>query len=348
MRPRIVDWSIFLIVTFLLLTGLGSLLAGSPEGRWIFTIHGAAGLSLLPLLAYKFRRVIHRLARPSLWSLATLVSVGASLAVLATVGTGVAWVIVQMPAGWPSGMNLHIVFALALIPLYLLHMALRWKLPAVCEIKSRRTLLRSLGVLAAGGTAWGLQAAFNRWLDMPGARRRFTGSQEAGTGTGNAFPVTSWMLDNLTPVDRAAWRLQVGGAVERELALSYEDLVAHPEGEQATLDCTGGWYTAQDWGGVRVGWLLDQAGPRADAVAVSFQSVTGYRWSLPLAEARAALLATHVGGEPLSHGHGAPLRLVAPGRRGFQWVKWIEAVEVLTEPDYGQWLVIFTSGLPDV
>jgi DMSO/TMAO reductase YedYZ molybdopterin-dependent catalytic subunit len=35
---------------------------------------------------------------------------------------------------------------------------------------------------------------------------------------------------------------------------------------------------------------------------------------------------------------------VAPGRRGFQWVKWIEAVEVLERPDYGQWVAIFTSG----
>ena len=96
---------------------------------------------------------------------------------------------------------------------------------------------------------------------------------------------------------------------------------------------------------MRVGWLLDRVAPRPDAVAVSFKSVTGYRWSLPLAEARAALLATRVGGEPLSHGHGAPLRLVAPGRRGFQWVKWVQEVEVLTEPDYRQWQKIFTSGL---
>ena len=42
---------------------------------------------------------------------------------------------------------------------------------------------------------------------------------------------------------------------------------------------------------------------------------------------------------------GAPLRLVAPGRRGFQWVKWVEAVEVRAGPDPGQWSAIFTSGL---
>ena len=61
------------------------------------------------------------------------------------------------------------------------------------------------------------------------------------------------------------------------------------------------------------------------------------------AEARDALLATHVGDEPLNHDHGAPVRLVAPGRRGFQWVKWIVAVELLTAPDFGQAIAIHTS-----
>jgi DMSO/TMAO reductase YedYZ molybdopterin-dependent catalytic subunit len=344
MRPRIVDWSIFVVVTFQLLTGLGSLLVGRPEGGWIFYVHGAAGLALIVLLFYKFRRVLRRLVRPSLWGPATLVSASASLAVLATVGTGVAWVILQQPLGWPSGMNLHILFALLLIPLYGLHMALRWRPPPAHQITSRRALLRGLGVLAVGGAAWGLQAGLNQVLDTPGAGRRFTGSTRAGDEPGNTFPVTSWMLDNPEPVDRGAWRLRVGGAVERPLSVAYPELIARQEVQPATLDCTGGWYAVQDWQGVRVGWLLDQVGPRPDALAVSFQSITGYRWSLPLAEARAALLATHVGGEALSHGHGAPLRLVAPGRRGFEWVKWLVALEVLTEPDYRKWLAIFTSG----
>ena len=84
--------------------------------------------------------------------------------------------------------------------------------------------------------------------------------------------------------------------------------------------------------------------PLPGAAWVSFVSVTGYRWSLPLEEARAALLATHVSGEPLSHDHGAPLRLVAPDRRGFQWVKWVVRVEVRTAPDPGELIAIHVSG----
>jgi len=47
------------------------------------------------------------------------------------------------------------------------------------------------------------------------------------------------------------------------------------------------------------------------------------------------LLATGVGDEPLAHEHGAPVRLVAPGRRGFQWVKWVVELQLDEEPDHG-------------
>jgi DMSO/TMAO reductase YedYZ molybdopterin-dependent catalytic subunit len=125
---------------------------------------------------------------------------------------------------------------------------------------------------------------------------------------------------------------------------TYADLPPNDQYD-ATLDCTGGFASTQIWRGTRVGNLLDRAGVREGAGWVRFRSVTGYRWSLPLDEARDALLATHVGDEPLNHAHGAPLRLVAPGRRGFEWVKWIVAVEVLTAPDFGQAAAIHWSSL---
>ena len=119
--------------------------------------------------------------------------------------------------------------------------------------------------------------------------------------------------------------------------------MTYSEVREATLDCTGGFASTHIWRGVRVGTLLERAGVRESAGWVRFRSVTGYRWSLPLDEARDALLATHVGDEPLNHDHGAPLRLVAPGRRGFQWVKWVVAVDVLTAPDIAQAIAIQTS-----
>ncbi|MFL5653629.1 MAG: molybdopterin-dependent oxidoreductase [Ktedonobacteraceae bacterium] len=96
-----------------------------------------------------------------------------------------------------------------------------------------------------------------------------------------------------------------------------------------------------------MGHLLDQAALHTNAHSVSFISVTSYRWSLPLEEARTALLATHLDEEPLSREHDYPLRLVVPGRRGFEWVKWITRFEVLSIPDPGQILSIFTSSFTD-
>jgi DMSO/TMAO reductase YedYZ molybdopterin-dependent catalytic subunit len=82
-----------------------------------------------------------------------------------------------------------------------------------------------------------------------------------------------------------------------------------------------------------LGRLLDLAGADPAARHVTVSSVTGYRWSFGIRDARGLLLATHVTGAPLSHDHGAPVRLIAPGARGFQWVKWVTRIELRRDPD---------------
>jgi DMSO/TMAO reductase YedYZ molybdopterin-dependent catalytic subunit len=54
---------------------------------------------------------------------------------------------------------------------------------------------------------------------------------------------------------------------------------------------------------------------------------------LPLEEALTggALLARRLNGAPLTPEHGAPLRLVAPGRACFYNVKWVDRLEVLAD-----------------
>jgi DMSO/TMAO reductase YedYZ molybdopterin-dependent catalytic subunit len=75
--------------------------------------------------------------------------------------------------------------------------------------------------------------------------------------------------------------------------------------------------------------LLDEAGASADAESVAVESVTGFTRRFSIGDARRLVLATHVAGRPLSHGHGFPVRLVVPDQRGFDWVKWVARIQVL-------------------
>ena len=349
MRARAVDWSLFFLIGFEFVSGLTSFTVGKEEGRALFVIHGIVGLAIIGLLFFKFRRVRRRVTEPRRWQRATIVSVLVALAAIGSLATGILWTTVQRPLGYPNGMILHTTFGIALVVLYLWHMLLRYRPLTRRDVTDRRTALSALGVLAFGGGAWLLQDRSARALGAPGADRRFTGSRNAGDGQGNdAFPVTMWMLDRPLPLNLDDYRLSVLGLVAQPAEYDLAELAGMPVREaDVVIDCTGGWYSLQTWRGIRTGDLLARAQTAATARFVRFTSATGYRWSLPIAEAQETLLATHVGGEPLSHGHGAPLRLVAPGRRGFQWVKWVVAVEVIDEPDLGQWHAIFASGLTD-
>ncbi|MUW14314.1 molybdopterin-dependent oxidoreductase [Halorubrum sp. CBA1125] len=347
--PRAVDWSLFAFVVAEAVTGLVSFTVAVPAGWPLFWLHRSLGVAIVVLLAWKLARVRGRLTDPTVWRRSTSLSVLTLVAVLGTLSTGIAWVFgldVRVSA-W-TFLSVHVGFGLALVPLVAAHASTRFRLPRRVDFERRRTAIRYTALLAAGAATYRLQGWANDALDTAGADRRFTGSHPR-EGEGNAaFPITSWVADDPDPIGRDAYRLRVDGLVAAPVELTADELAAGHETE-ALLDCTSGWYTIQEWGGIRVGDLLDAAGGTAadadrEPAYVRFVSVTGYRWSLPLSEAEDALLATHVGGEPLSHGHGAPARLVAPDRRGFQWVKWVTRVEVRAEYDLAQWVVTLVSG----
>jgi hypothetical protein len=240
-------------------------------------------------------------------------------------------------------LNWHILLGFLLAVAVGGHMLARARPLRRRDVRGRRQVLQ-FGALLGGAVAlWPAQQVFERALALPGARRRFTGSRDAGSFTGNAFPATSWVADAPRPIAPEDWRLRIEGAVADPMTLTYADLAPAGDEMVATLDCTGGFFSTQRWGGLRVGRLLDRATMAQAAAWISFVSVTGYRWTLPLDEARGALLATHVTDEPLAHEHGGPVRLVAPGRRGFQWVKWVTRIEVRTAPDLGELVAIHTS-----
>jgi hypothetical protein len=323
------------LVALLVATGLLTAFAGSPGSAWVFAAHGAFGAALAIVFVWKGRRVWNRIVDPGRWDGRTAFGLLAAAVVVLTLASGVVWSAGgDLHAAGYGLLNWHWALGAVLGLLVLVHALLRAKRPRARDLTGRRQLLATAGMALGAVVFWQLQRPLTALLGLRGARRRFTGSYETGSFAGNAFPATSWVSDDPRPLPAARHRVVVTGLCARPLAVPAGRLDAGDE-LVATLDCTGGFYSTQRWRGVRLGRVLAAARPHADAAHVRVLSHTGYRWSFPLAAARRMLLATHVGGEPLSHAHGAPVRLVAPGRRGFQWVKWVERIELHDGPDPG-------------
>ncbi|HSK26883.1 MAG TPA: sulfite oxidase [Jiangellales bacterium] len=162
-------------------------------------------------------------------------------------------------------------------------------------------------------------------------------------------------------LDAASWRLEIGGAVERPVRLSLDDLRGRPAVTQrVTLECAGNgrarlsprpvsqpWLTeavgTAEWTGTPLAPLLREAGLPSSAVDVAFTGADhgvergveqDYARGLPVAEAlrEDVLLAWAMNGSPLPPQHGFPVRLVVPGWYGMAHVKWLTSVEVLERP----------------
>jgi hypothetical protein len=309
-----------------LITGGLAFAIGGEWAFWALAAHGAVGLALVLLAPWKSvvsARGLRR-ARPG-----TSASVLLALLVVITVASGIAHAV----GLWTTGlaMQVHVGAALLSIPLAIGHVVTRPVRPRPSDL-SRRSLLRAGAVAGGGIVAFGALEGLVQATGLAGSERRATGSYERGSYDPVAMPVTQWLDDQPPEIDPADWRLFVRTA-EGASTWSYEELAGFSDRVRATVDCTGGWFATQDWSGVRLDRLVGVDDAARSVVVVS---ATGYGRRFPISDAASMLLATRVGERPLSVGHGFPARLVAPGRRGFWWVKWIERIETSQKPWWWQ------------
>lgn len=338
MTSAALDRLLAALVAAQLATGLISLRAGSPPTAPLFVVHGLLGGALLAAVGWKLWRSVPGALAHARWLRLGLATLLAILVVGALIG-GFTWVAsgrIIWIGPWTI-LTIHVLVALAIVPIAIAHLVpRRWRLlrpglrirprpPGAGSRISRRALLAT-GVLGAAGVAAWLGS--NLLDAVQGGVRRFTGSRWLPRD--GIPPPTTFFGETTAPIEVARWRLAVRGRVAHLLSLSIDEVAAlPPASSRAVLDCTSGWAMETEWRGTTLASVLDRAGAEPDAELVTIRSVTGWFARMPVAEARSgALLATHVAGQPLPHGNGAPLRLVAPDRRGLEWVKWVTEIEL--------------------
>ena len=146
-------------------------------------------------------------------------------------------------------------------------------------------------------------------------------------------------------VQVAAYRLRIHGLVEREVVLSYDELLGLAFTEQPTaLICIsnrvgGDLVGSRRWRGVPLAALLRMAGVRPEASELILRAHDNYSESVPLAFALedGNLLALFQNGEPLVARHGHPVRLLLPGLYGMKNVKWLAEIELVNHDYKGFW-----------
>ena len=227
---------------------------------------------------------------------------------------------------------------------------------------ARRRFLVGSGIAAAAavaGTVAGRQLATRRDVTLARGALRFPRSAVAApplpAGSDLHIPgLSSFVTPNdsfyrvdtallLPQVDPSTWQLRIHGMVQREVTITFAELLRRPLIEAyVTLTCVsdpvGGPYVGNaKWLGARLADLIRQARPRAGASQLLCTSVDGFTSGTPLQvvlDGRDALLTVAMNGTALPVEHGFPARMVIPGLYGYvSATKWVTDIEVTTFAD---------------
>jgi DMSO/TMAO reductase YedYZ molybdopterin-dependent catalytic subunit len=139
-------------------------------------------------------------------------------------------------------------------------------------------------------------------------------------------------------VDLDTWSVRIFGLVDREIELSYDDLLRRPQIERTITICcvsneVGGPYIGNAvWQGVALADVLREAGVQDSAEQIFSRSIDGWTCGFPVDAAldgRDALIAIGMNGAPLPIRHGFPARLIVPGLYGYvSATKWLSDIEL--------------------
>ncbi len=143
-------------------------------------------------------------------------------------------------------------------------------------------------------------------------------------------------------VNATSYRLRIFGLVDTPVNFTYKDVVINftQYKKVATLNCVEGWSVTLLWEGPLVRDLLNQSHPKPGATTLVFSSSDGFTTSVPLTYVinNSIILAGKMNNVTIPAQFGFPFQLVAEGKWGYKWSKWVTGIEVIDNPNYeGFW-----------
>jgi len=198
-------------------------------------------------------------------------------------------------------------------------------------LASRRRRRRDLDQLRDS-----LELSTSRAPTPPGVDLKVPGQEPWRTSNRAFYRIDTALSPPL--IDPAEWQLRIHGMVDREITVSYQDLLDRGlRNEWITLCCVsnpvgGDLISNTVFSGVPMTQLLDEVGVQPGADMLLSTSEDGWTCGTPLAaitDGRNAMLALGMDGVPLPVEHGFPVRQVVPGLYGYvSATKWVTDWEI--------------------
>ncbi len=217
---------------------------------------------------------------------------------------------------------------------------------AVAGAGAGQALLSRFNVSAARSGITLPRPAVTGPLPPGGADLAVPGISPFTTPSGSFYRVDTAL--SLPQVPPEGWHLRVHGMVERELDITFDQLLKRPLTEaDITLACVsnqvGGPYVGNArWLGASLASLLREARVKRGADQILSTSADGWTCGTPIEtvmDGRDALIAVGMNGQPLPVAHGFPARMMVPGLYGYvSATKWVVDLEITTFAQKSYWV----------